>query len=91
MRDFRGSLQHSEALDEETKVEIVLGFALLNQALHGKRTAGEETTRKKRQRTAAYDLGLAFEHMLRLMGLSLQNFMLAMKFFPRQLLDSFFF
>ena len=75
MRDFRGALLHSEAIDEETQLEILFGMALLNQALHGQHERENETRNKKRQRTAAYDLGLAFEHMLRNMGLSLQNFM----------------
>ena len=75
MRDFRGALRHSEAIDEETQLEILFGLALLNQALHGKYEQENETRTKKRQRTAAYDLGVTFEHMLQNMGLSLQNFM----------------
>ena len=74
MRDFRGALLHSETLDEETQLEILFGLALINQALHGQQDESAPRN-KKRQRTAAYDLGLAFEHMLRNMGLSLQRFM----------------
>jgi hypothetical protein len=74
LRYFRGALVHSEALDEETQLEILFGLALLNQALHGQHEESAPRN-KKRQRKAAYDLGLAFEHMLRIMGLSLQRFM----------------
>ena len=78
MRDFRSSLVHSCLVDESFASALVLGMRLCNAILSGQEAPtnpDEPEPQKKKNRIAAYDLGMALENMLVQMGASLTDFL----------------